>query len=209
MNAVEIGVLALQGASSPHREAFARIGIESREVRSRDDLARVTHLVIPGGESTTIRRLLDLFGLVDPIVTRARAGDLAILGTCAGAILLGNDDGTRPPRLGLIDVTFQRNAYGTQVDSFAAPIDLAPALGGGVIEGVFIRAPRIRAIDPGIEVIARRGDEPVAVRCGAIVATTFHPELAGDDRIHRFFVATTLSGAKEAQSPQTSIDWRR
>lgn len=209
MSDMDVGVLALQGASKPHLAAFSRVGVEAREVRSRDDLACVSHLVIPGGESTTIRHLLDLFGLVAPIVDRARAGDLAILGTCAGAILLGSDDGTRPARLGLLDVAFERNAYGSQVDSFAGPIVLSSAIGGGTFPGVFIRAPRIRAIGAGVEVLARRGEEAVAVRRGSIVATTFHPELANDDRFHRFFVEPGFAPTASAQSPQTSIDCRR
>jgi pyridoxal 5'-phosphate synthase pdxT subunit len=185
---MNVGVLALQGASRPHVTAFARLGVDARDVRGREDLAALTHLVIPGGESTTIRHLLDLFEMSDEIVARARDGSLAIFGTCAGAILLGRDEGERPRRFGLLDVAFERNGYGTQVDSFAGPIDLAPSLGGGTFPGVFIRAPRIRDVGSDVEVLATRAGEPVLVRQGSLLAATFHPELGSGDRVHEYFV---------------------
>lgn len=214
---MSVGVLALQGASQPHLEVFSRIGALAREVRAPADLAAVSHLVVPGGESTTIRHLLDLFGLAETIVSRARAGDLAILGTCAGAILLGRDDGERPRRFGLIDAFFERNAFGTQVDSFAAPLELAPPIfsetvrgetsHGETFRGVFIRAPRIRAVGKQVQVLGRWNGDPVLVRDGAFLAATFHPELSNDERIHRYFLTLSPRG-RAAQSPQTSIDCR-
>lgn len=190
------------------------MGVAAREVRAPADLALVSHLVVPGGESTTIRHLLDLFDLAEPIVSRARAGELAIFGTCAGAILLGRDDGDPPRRFGLLDAGFERNAFGTQVDSFAAPLELSPPLRDETLRGetapdesfrgVFIRAPRIRAVGKQVLVLGRWNGDPVLVRDGAFLAATFHPELSNDERIHRYFL--TLS--PRAQSPQTSIDCR-
>src|SRR5689334_3618558 len=122
--AKNVGVLALQGSFEPHMRAVRRLGFEPVLVRSPDDLEGLTHLILPGGESTTLHHLLELFGLREPIVERAKRGDLALFGTCAGAILLGREDGARPPRFGLLDAGLERNAYGRQVDSFRAPIEL-------------------------------------------------------------------------------------
>jgi 5'-phosphate synthase pdxT subunit len=197
---MDVGVLALQGASKPHLAAFSRVGVEAREVRSRDDLARVSHLVIPGGESTTIRHLLDLFGMSEAIVAAHRDGRLALLGTCAGAILLGQDDGTRPRRLALLDATLARNAYGRQVDSFSAELalELPGERGAAPFHGVFIRAPRFARLGPGVRVVARRGEDPVLVEAQGVMAATFHPELTDDLRIHRRFLATAPAAARSA-----------
>lgn len=187
-----VGVLALQGASQPHLAMFRSLGIEAIPVRRREEIDSLTHLVLPGGESTTLRHLLDLFDLAGAIIARAASGELSIFGTCAGAILLGRDDGERPPRLGLLDAQLERNAYGTQVDSFARAVDLrfAPAAVPVSFPAVFIRAPRFLESSFGreVEVLARDQGLPVLVRQGNLLAATFHPELSGDPRIHAWFL---------------------
>ncbi len=206
------GVLALQGSSEPHLERLAELfaagelAMAPREVRQRRDLDGLSHLVLPGGESTTIRHLLDLFALTDLLVARWSAGTLRLFGTCAGAILLGQDDGTRPQRLGLLDATLARNAYGRQVDSFSAPLlldpaalDLPAAAATTPFHGVFIRAPRFVRLGPGVRVVARRGDEPVLVSAPGVLAGTFHPELTRDLRIHRAFLG--LAAATPGATP--------
>ena len=184
-----VGVLALQGAVAPHRAAFAELAIDAVEVRTVGELAAVDRLVIPGGESTTLHHLLVTEGMIEPLRERALARSIALFGTCAGAILLGRDrDDERPPRLGLLDVTVDRNAYGRQMDSFIGPVDYTPALGGTAAEGVFIRAPRLREFGAAVEVLATRDGEPVAVREDRALACTFHPELSADRRLHQLFL---------------------
>lgn len=186
-----IGVLALQGDFREHCATLRGLGAEPVEVRLPRQLAAVDHLIIPGGESTTIGRLLALYGMLEPI--RARAGrDLAVWGTCAGAILLARDvlDTKRggQPTLAVMDITVRRNAFGSQLDSFEASLD-APAFGEGPLPGVFIRAPQIEAIGRDVQALARLPDGAiVAARQGRLLATTFHPELTGDDRVHRYFL---------------------
>jgi len=187
MSAARVGVLSLQGASEPHRLSFAQLGIEAREVRSPEELAGLTHLVLPGGESTTLYRLLRLFELWEPIAARHRTGELALFGTCAGAILLGRTCGGRPPTLGLLDALLERNAYGRQVDSSLRRIQVEAT--GGTFPGIFIRAPRLTALGPGVGVLARDGEDPIAVEAAGILATTFHPELSGDPWFHARFLA--------------------
>lgn len=186
-----VGVLALQGDFREHSAILRRIGADPVEVRLPRQLAAVTHLIIPGGESTTIGRLLALYGMLEPL--RARAGrDLAVWGTCAGAILLAREvlDPKRggQPTLGVMEMIVRRNAYGSQLDSFEVPLD-APAFGEGPLPGVFIRAPQIESVGRDVEVIARlSGGAIVAARQGRLLATTFHPELTGDARVHRYFL---------------------
>ncbi|NTU83988.1 MAG: pyridoxal 5'-phosphate synthase glutaminase subunit PdxT [Chloroflexales bacterium] len=186
-----VGVLALQGDFREHCETLHRIGADPVEVRLPRQLASVNHLIIPGGESTTIGRLLALYGMLEPL--RARAGrDLAVWGTCAGTILLAREilDQKRggQPTLGVMDITVRRNAYGSQLDSFELSIE-ASAFGEGPLHGVFIRAPQIESIGRGVEAIARLpGGGIVAARQGRLLATTFHPELTGDARVHRYFL---------------------
>ncbi|MSP15187.1 MAG: pyridoxal 5'-phosphate synthase glutaminase subunit PdxT [Myxococcales bacterium] len=195
------GVLCLQGSSEPHlarlAELFAagELAQPPREVRQQRDLDGLTHLILPGGESTTIRHLLDLFGMTDDLLARHRDGRLCLFGTCAGAILLAADDGTRPKRLALLDATLDRNAYGRQVDSFseALTLELPEEHGAPTFHGVFIRAPRFTRIGPGVRVVARRGAEPVLVEAPGLLAGTFHPELTRDLRIHRHFVALKVA----------------
>ncbi len=184
-----MGVLALQGASEPHRRMFARLGIEAREVRSRAELEGLTHLVLPGGESTTLQHLLALFGLWERIRARHRAGQLALFGTCAGAILLSRDCGGKPPTMGLLDIDVERNAYGRQVDSSLRPVAL-PDRDRREFAGVFIRAPKLRRVGPAVRVLARDGADPIAVEADGCLATTFHPELSGDPWFHRRFLGS-------------------
>ncbi|HMQ32472.1 MAG TPA: pyridoxal 5'-phosphate synthase glutaminase subunit PdxT [Chloroflexaceae bacterium] len=186
-----VGVLALQGDFREHCEVLRRIGADPVEVRLPRQLAALSHLIIPGGESTTIGRLLGLYDLLEPL--RGRAGrDMAVWGTCAGAILLARHvlDPKRggQPTLAVMDITVRRNAYGGQLDSFEAPLD-APALGEGPLPGIFIRAPQIEALGQGVEPVATLPTGAVvAARQGRLLASTFHPELSGDDRVHRYFL---------------------
>ncbi len=186
-----VGVLALQGDFREHSAILRQLGADPLEVRLPRQLASVNHLIIPGGESTTIGRLLALYGMLEPL--RARAGrDLAVWGTCAGAILLAREildqkQGGQPT-LSVMDITVRRNAYGGQLNSFELPID-APAFGEGPLHGVFIRAPLIEAVGQGVEVLARLPDGAIiAARQGRLLATTFHPELTADARVHRYFL---------------------
>jgi pyridoxal 5'-phosphate synthase pdxT subunit len=182
-----IGVLALQGAFREHCAAVRRLGHEAVEVRNPADLAGVDALIIPGGESTTMDKLLDWTHLREPIAERLEHG-MPAFGTCAGLIVLATSavDGIPEQRpLGAIDIVAQRNGFGRQVHSFEAPVHL---LGEDEdMPGVFIRAPRIVELGDGVEVIATMGEEPVAAASGTIMVATFHPELTGDDRLHRRF----------------------
>ncbi len=181
-----VGVLALQGGFEAHLHALARAGAQARDVRRVGHLAALDALVMPGGESTTLLNLMADEPWFDAIrAFHARGGSL--FGTCAGAILLAREV-RRPsqPSLGLLDVAAERNAYGRQVDSFETLLE-APAL-GGLVPGVFIRAPRLTDLGRSIEVLASRDGEPVLVRDGRVWAATFHPELTNDPRIHRAFV---------------------
>jgi pyridoxal 5'-phosphate synthase pdxT subunit len=177
-----VGILALQGDFEAHATIIIGAGAEPVLVRTRDELDSVDALVIPGGESTTIGKLAADYDLVDPLRKRGEQG-MPLLGTCAGMIVCARRiaEGDEP-LLGLVDVTVRRNAYGRQVDSFETDVDVA---GVGTMRAVFIRAPWIEEIGSAVEVLANHGDRPVAVRQGPIVLTAFHPELAGDDRLHR------------------------
>jgi 5'-phosphate synthase pdxT subunit len=186
-----IGVLALQGDFAAHREALKRAGVAAREVRSADEILASTGLVIPGGESTTLRLLMEGTGIEDAIRTLAGRGE-PVLGTCAGAILLARDvEGPRAEGFGLLPMTILRNAYGRQLDSAVVRLtDLSRAvLGDEPLEAVFIRAPKISAVDPTVEVLARRDGDPVLVRKGNVTAATFHPELTKDPRVLNVFLA--------------------
>ncbi|MEQ1895258.1 MAG: pyridoxal 5'-phosphate synthase glutaminase subunit PdxT [Planctomycetota bacterium] len=187
MSTVSVGVLALQGASAPHLAAFARLGLAAREVRSPAELAAVTHLVLPGGESTTIAHLLRLFGLWEPIRARHAEGSLALFGTCAGAILLSRGADGPPPTLGLLATRVERNAYGRQRESCERELETDAELGSG-LSGVFIRAPRFVAPDPALRVLARLDGEPIALEAPGLLATTFHPELGRELAFHARFV---------------------
>ncbi|HEY6868009.1 MAG TPA: pyridoxal 5'-phosphate synthase glutaminase subunit PdxT [Candidatus Eisenbacteria bacterium] len=179
-------MLSLQGDFERHGATLEALGVEPVRVTLPRDLEGVAALVIPGGESTTMLRLLETTGLRGPIEAFARSRP--VLGTCAGLILLGtSSEGLPAPTLGVIDAAVERNAYGRQIDSFSAEVEV-PVV-GGAFPGVFIRAPRIRRVGPGASVIARRGEEPVGVRQGEAVGICFHPELTGDLRLHRWFLS--------------------
>ncbi len=187
---MRVGVLALQGGVDEHLDALARAGGQAVPVRTPVELEGVAALVIPGGESTTVMKLLARIGLIEPIVARVAAG-MPLWGTCMGAIVAARDvAGLAQPTLGVLDVTVRRNAFGRQNESAEVPIDI-PALGIERFPAVFIRAPWIERTGPGVEVLARRGERIVMVRQGNVLATAFHPELSADTRIHRFFVDAT------------------
>jgi pyridoxal 5'-phosphate synthase pdxT subunit len=186
----KVGVLALQGAFREHREALAALDVPTVEVRRPEHLAGIDALVMPGGESTTMSKLLDTADLREAIGERLADG-LAVLGTCAGMILLARDvlDARRDQRsFGAIDLTLRRNGYGRQLDSFEADLDVGALAPGGPFPGVFIRAPVVESVGDDVEVLVRHEGRPVLVRQGAVVASSFHPELAGDLRIHEWFV---------------------
>lgn len=195
-----VGVLAFQGDFERHRLVIEKRNVETRPIRRPEELEHIDALVIPGGESTTIGMLMERFGLLEPIIRRVRDGSLAIMGTCAGAILLATEiAGSSQTRLGVLDVTVTRNAYGRQIDSFEADVAM-PALGSEPLRGVFIRAPRIDRVGPSVEVLARFEDRAVVVRSGSILALTFHPELTGDTRLHDYFLEMAGSGDRESAS---------
>lgn len=182
-----VGVLALQGDFAEHARSLTRVGAQFREVRRAAQLAEVDGLIIPGGESTTIARLLLQYDLREPIIEAAGRG-LPIWGTCAGAILLATEiEWLDRPALHLIPMTIERNAYGRQIDSFEAELE-PRQLGGQPVHAIFIRAPRIREVQPEVSVLLSLEDEPVAVEYGELSASTFHPELTEDLRLHRRFV---------------------
>jgi pyridoxal 5'-phosphate synthase pdxT subunit len=186
-----VGVLALQGDFREHREALDRIGVAAPEVRSPRDLAGLGGLIVPGGESTTIAKLMRTSGLLEPLRDLAH-DDLPIWRTCAGMILLAKRlDETGTPTLRAMDIGVRRNAFGRQVDSFEADLSIA-GVDGGPFRAVFIRAPIIEDVGSGVEVLARLADgTAVAAREGRLLATAFHPELTRDDRLHRFFLNLT------------------
>jgi 5'-phosphate synthase pdxT subunit len=189
-----IGVLALQGDVREHVEVLRAQGAEPVTVRRPEELAAVDGLVLPGGESTTIVKLADRFGLLEPLRAAVRGG-LPVYGSCAGMILLADRILDAPPdqeTVGGLDVTVRRNAFGRQVDSFESELDMS-GLEGGPLRAVFIRAPWVEKAGAGVEVLGRVVGGPadgriVAVRQGNLVATSFHPELTGDRRVHALFV---------------------
>jgi len=190
----KVGVLAIQGDVDAHARALARVGAEAVPVLREKDLDAIDALVLPGGESTTIAKGLVRQQLYEPLRTFARSGR-PILGTCAGAILLAAHAENHPVEtLGVLDVTAVRNAYGTQVDSFAAPLADAGAFALDGFRCVFIRAPQLRSLGPEVEVLATVDDRPVLVRQGNILAATFHPELTEDSRVHGLLLSSEPLG---------------
>ena len=179
---MKVGVLALQGDFREHGYVLSDAGATPVEVRSAQHLAEVDALVIPGGESTTIGRLARLHDLVEPIVERARDG-MPMLGTCAGMIVMAKRVEDGDPLLSLVDVDVRRNAYGRQVDSFEADVDVE---GIGDVRGVFIRAPWVERTGPEVRVLAEHDGRPVVLEQDSLVVAAFHPELAGDARLHRY-----------------------
>lgn len=197
-----IGVLALQGAFAAHAESLRRCGAATHEVRTPADLAGVDALVMPGGESSTMSQLLESSGLFAAVSARIGEG-MPVFGTCAGMILLASEvlDGRADQKcFGAIDISVRRNAYGRQVDSFEADIDTVE----GSFHGVFIRAPRIERVGPGVETIGSLHGEPVLVRSGNVLAASFHPELAGDDRLHGYFVSVVGPGRTDDGTSRTN-----
>lgn len=185
-----VGVLALQGDVREHVRALERAGADVVLVRRAEELHDVDGLILPGGESTTIDRMLRAFDLFHPLREQVQDG-LPVLGSCAGMILLADRliDGAPDQRtVGGMDITVMRNAFGRQVDSFEVPVDVV-GIEDGPVAAAFIRAPKVVSIGPGVEVLAAIGDTIVMVRDRHLMATAFHPELTGDDRVHRLFVA--------------------
>ncbi len=187
-----VGVLALQGDFLEHRKVLERLGAEAREVRKAEELSGLDGLVIPGGESTTFGRLMEDFRLYEPLRAFVRSG-VPVWGTCAGMIMLAKHATDLPyPTLEALDIEVDRNAYGRQVQSFEADIDV-PKLGPEPYHAVFIRAPVVASVGQGVEVLAsyaREGEaeRAVAVRQGPLLATSFHPELTDDTRMHKYFL---------------------
>ena len=183
----QIGVLALQGDVVEHAAALDRAGATPVAVKSVADLERVEALIVPGGESTTVMKLLDRFSLAAPIVARVRGG-MPLWGTCMGLIVAARDvAGLQQPTLDLIDVTVRRNAFGRQNES--AEVDLAiPVLGNRPFPAIFIRAPWIERAGPEVDVLAERSGHGVMVRQGNVLGTSFHPELSNDLRVHQYFL---------------------
>ncbi len=190
---MKIGVLALQGDFDAHRRRLEELGAEVLLVRKAEQFDEIDGLVIPGGESTTFLKLLDdrCFRKLDEF-----AHSKPTFGTCAGAIMLARQvENPHQPGLGAIDITIRRNAYGRQIDSTIVEA-AASSLGGNPLEMVFIRAPRIDSVGEGVEVLAKRDDDPVLVRQGSVMAATFHPELSNDTRVHAEFLKLVKNGAK-------------
>ena len=211
---IHIGVLALQGDFAEHVAVFSRLGVDAHEVRLPGQLDGLDGLVIPGGESTTFTRLMDEYGLREPIHRLARDG-VPIWGTCAGMIVLARQASHLPrPGLGVMDIIVERNAFGRQVDSFEAAL-VIPVLGQEPFPAVFIRAPIIRQVGPGVEVLALLpasasggvhgasldGGTVVAARQGHLLATAFHPELTGDPRLHLYFLALVEARSQRPVGP--------
>jgi 5'-phosphate synthase pdxT subunit len=184
---MKIGVLAVQGNFREHAAMLRRLGAEPVEVRKPEQLRELDGLVIPGGESTTFMRLMRLYGLEEAV----RGFERPVLGTCAGLIVLDRE------HLGLVDVDVARNAYGRQVASFEADLELAGE--DAPLRGVFIRAPRVERAGEGVEVLAELDGEPVLLRQGRFLAATFHPELTDDTRVHELF----LDAVREASLVRT------
>jgi 5'-phosphate synthase pdxT subunit len=191
------GVLALQGDFAAHAAAFRHLGVPVREVRRVAELEGLGGLMIPGGESTTLLNLMRDEPWFEAIRSLHASGAV-VAGTCAGAILLSREVRPRQGSLALLDAVIERNAFGRQVDSFEARVD-APAL-GGEMDAVFIRAPRFRALFPGVEVLARHAGEPVLVQQGRVVAGTFHPELTRSRALHRY-----LAGLARLAAPSEAL----
>jgi 5'-phosphate synthase pdxT subunit len=183
-----VGVLALQGDVAEHLHALRRLGVEAVEVKNEQDLAAVDGLIVPGGESTTVIKLLERFGLVEPIKARVRGG-MPFWGTCMGMIVAAKDVADlQQDTLGLLDITVRRNAFGRQIASAEVDLDV-PVLGAPAFPAVFIRAPWVERAGPGVDVLASQDGHGVFVRQGNVIGTSFHPELTGDDRLHAYFIS--------------------
>ncbi len=188
----DIGILALQGDFEQHAKVCSLLGVPHRYVRSKSDLSGISGIIIPGGESTTIGKLLDRFSMLEPLAGLIRDG-LAVFATCAGTILLAREiEGSNQLKIGLLDISVVRNAYGPQAESFETDIRVELD-GNGSVRGVFIRAPIIRFVGKGVSVLASFEDKPVLVRENNMLAATFHPELALETRIHSYFLDSIVN----------------
>lgn len=188
---MRIGVLALQGAFREHQKILAACGIETVQIRKKTQLEGISGLIIPGGESTTIGKLMNEFALFEPLREMGKDG-LPVFGTCAGLILLAKIiNGFEQTRLNLMDISVERNAFGRQVDSFEADLEI-PVLGAQPYRAVFIRAPYVTDVGSGVQVLAKYEEKIVLVRQGKFLAAAFHPELTGDVRLHRYFIENCL-----------------
>jgi pyridoxal 5'-phosphate synthase pdxT subunit len=184
---ITVGVLALQGDVVEHVAALERAGAQSVAVKTPEQLASVDGLVIPGGESTTVMKLLARFGMIEPIQARVRDG-MPLWGTCMGMIVAAREVvGADQPTLGLIDISVRRNAFGRQNESAEVDVPIA-AFGSQPFPAIFIRAPWIERVGPGVELLATRDGHGVMVREGPVLGTSFHPELTEDDRVHGYFL---------------------
>jgi len=184
---MRIGVLALQGAVREHCVSLEACGVEAVPIKYKEELSNVRGLIIPGGESTTVGKLLVKYDLLTSLTEMGRAG-FPIFGTCTGMILMAKEiRGSDQPRLGLMAITVERNAFGRQIDSFESDLEI-PALGAAKFHAVFIRAPYIVATGPEVTVLARLAEKILFVRQGKLLAAAFHPELTEDLRIHRYFI---------------------
>jgi 5'-phosphate synthase pdxT subunit len=199
-----IGVLALQGDVVEHIAAMQRAGAAATSVKTRQDLARVDGLIIPGGESTTVMKLLDRFGMAAPIVERARAG-MPLWGTCMGMIVIAREVvELEQPSLNLIDISVRRNAFGRQNDSAEVELPI-PALGAQPFPAIFIRAPWIERTGPEVELLAQRNGYGVMVRQGNVLGTSFHPELSSDQRVHAYFLDMVRNSQERHVGKQRSV----
>ena len=188
MSELCVGVLALQGAFREHVAAVTRLGATAREVRQLKDIDGIDALIIPGGESTTMGKLLNEWNMLEPLRQRILDG-MPVYGSCAGLILLCREiEDSDQPRLGVLDATVRRNAFGRQVDSFETDLSI-PEIGADPIPAVFIRAPVITGVGAGVTVLAEVKGQAVAVRQNNILATSFHPELTPDTRMHSYFLS--------------------
>jgi 5'-phosphate synthase pdxT subunit len=184
---MRVGVLALQGDVVEHVRALERVGVAAVPVKNRAELERIDGLIVPGGESTTVIRLLDRFELTEPLTTRVRAG-MPFWGTCMGLIVAAREvAGLEQKTLGLIDVTVRRNAFGRQLASAEVPLSI-PVLGAADFPAIFIRAPWVERAGAGVEILAEHEGHGVFVRSGNVMGTAFHPELTGDGRVHEYFL---------------------
>lgn len=197
---LEVGVLAIQGDFAEHIAVLGKLGVKAREVRLPEHLDSVDGLIIPGGESTTLSRLMTIYNLREPVKRMAAEGR-AVWGTCAGLIMLSREITEQDPiPLGIMDIGVQRNAFGRQVDSFEQTLEVS-ALGPDPFHAIFIRAPVIVRVGDGVEVLsALDADRPVAVRQGNLMATAFHPELTDDYRFHSYFLELAGGNGKSPRS---------
>lgn len=194
---ISIGVLSLQGDVEEHIDALRDANVEARGVKTPEDLNDVDGLIIPGGESTTVGEMMDRFGLARPLETRVKSG-MPVWGTCMGMIVLAKEvQGSSQPTLGLLSIEVKRNAFGRQIESAEVPLEI-DGIDGKPFPGVFIRAPWIEKVWDDATVLATLDGKGVMVRQGSILGTSFHPELTGDSRIHRYFADMVASSKRRA-----------